>query len=92
MKFMTIPLAAMSLLMAGAADAQSLQAQADSPGMNDAPRTKRERDLGLEGKPRGQKELSGPDDDGYSTEEPDYDDDDPDEVLPASPGSAPQRL
>jgi hypothetical protein len=76
MKFAVLSLAGISLLMVAQADAQSLQPPSDDPSMREAPRTKRERDLGLDGKPRGQRELSAPDRDGYSTEEPGDDEDD----------------
>lgn len=76
MKLAVLSLAAISLLMVAQAGAQSLQPAPDDPSTKVAPRTKRERDLGLDGKPRGQRELSAPDRDGYSTEEPDADEDD----------------
>ena len=92
MKFPILPLIAICLLMAVPANTQTLHAQFNSPRMNDVPRTKRERDFGLEGQSRGRSELSAPDDDEYSTEEPDYDEDDLEEVLPPGPRFAPQRL
>ncbi|KQQ37538.1 hypothetical protein ASF58_23510 [Methylobacterium sp. Leaf125] len=93
MKLVVQSLAAISLLMAAQAEAQSLQPRSDDPSMREAPRTKRERDLGLDGKPRGQRELSAPDKDGYSTEEPDDDeDDDLGEALQGSQPPAPRLL
>lgn len=91
MKLAVLPLAGISLLMATYADAQSLQPPSDDPSTYEAPRTKRERDLDLDGRPPGQRELSAPDRDGYSTEEPDDDDDDDlgealREVRPSTPG------
>lgn len=85
-----LSLAAIGLFMAAPADAQSLQPRPDSP--REAPRTKRERDLDLEAKPRGQRELSAPDKDGYSTEEPDDDSEDSDlgEALRGAEPSKPQ--
>jgi hypothetical protein len=77
MKFAILPLAALSLLLAAPGSAQSPQPSPSGSGMSDAPRTKREKALGLEGKPRGQRELSAPDEDGNSTEEPDDEDGDP---------------
>ncbi|MGU3362764.1 hypothetical protein ACLBWX_20760 [Methylobacterium sp. M6A4_1b] len=90
MKLAVLSLAAISLLTTAQADAQSLPPPADAPSGREAPRTKRERDLGLDGKPRGQRELSAPDRDGNSTEEPDADEDDDlgealREVQPAKP-------
>ena len=92
MKLAILPLIAISLVMAMPADAPSVQAQSDIPRLNDAPRRRRERELGLEGNPRGQRELSAPYDVGYSLEEPDDDDDDADEVLPSGPRTASQPL
>lgn len=76
MKTAVLSLAAITLLMAAQAGAQSLQPPPDGSSTREAPCTKRERDLGLDGKPRGQTERSAPNDDGYSTEEPDDDEDD----------------
>lgn len=91
MKLAVLSLAGISLLMAGQADAQSLQPPSDDPSTREAPRTKRERDLGLDEKPRGQRELSAPDRDGYSTEEPDDgEDDDLSEALREVQPSKPQ--
>ena len=88
MKFAIAPLVALGLLMTAPAGAQDVSPGLDSPRGDVGPRTKRERDLGLEGKPRGQDEQPAPDDDAYSTEEPDYDDDD---VVPGVPPSKPRR-
>ena len=90
MKFAILPHAAISLLLAAPASAQSPQLSLDLSGMSDAPRTKRERALGLEGKPRGQRELSAPDENGNSTEEPDNEDGDLGEALRGAQPSAPQ--
>jgi hypothetical protein len=93
MKLTVLSLATISLLLAMRADAQSLQPLSDGLSPREAPRTKRERDLGLDGKPRGQRELSAPDKDGYSTEEPDDDeDDDLGEAIRGSQPSAPRPL
>ncbi|KQO63338.1 hypothetical protein [Methylobacterium sp. Leaf88] len=91
MKRATLLLVAISLFMAAHASAQSLQPPSDGPSTREAPRTKRERDLGLDGKPRGQRELSAPDRDGYSTEEPDdEEDDDLGEALRGAQPAEPQ--
>ena len=90
MKFAILPLAAISLLLAAPAGAQRQQPPPDGSGMSDAPRTKREKALGLEGKPRGQRELSAPDENGNSTEEPDDEDGDLGEALRGAQPSAPQ--
>ena len=90
MKFAILPLAALSLLLAAPAGAQSPQPPSDGPGMSDAPRTKREKALGLEGKPRGQREMTAPDESGNSTEEPDDEDGDLDEALLGAQPSAPR--
>jgi hypothetical protein len=90
MKFAILSLAAVSLLLAAPASAQSPQPSPDLSGMSDAPRTKREKALGLEGKPRGQRELSAPDENGNSTEEPDDEDGDLGEALQGAQPSAPQ--
>lgn len=76
MKLAVLSLAAISLLMVAQAHSQSLPPPSDDPSLREAPRTQRERALGLDGKPRGLRELSAPDKDGYSTEEPDDDEDD----------------
>jgi hypothetical protein len=81
MKFAILSLATISLFLAAPASAQSPQRSPDGSGMSDAPRTKREKALGLEGKPRGQRELSAPDENGNSTEEPDDEDGDLGEAL-----------
>jgi hypothetical protein len=90
MRLPVLSLVTACLLMTAHADAQSQQLLSDDPSTREAPRTKRERDLGLDGKPRGQRELSAPDQDGYSTEEPDDDEDDDlgealREVRPSAP-------
>ncbi|RYF00389.1 MAG: hypothetical protein EOO77_34105 [Oxalobacteraceae bacterium] len=91
MKLAVLSLAGISLLMAAQAGAQGLQPPSDDPSMREAPRTQRERDLRLDGKPRGQRELSAPDRDGYSTEEPgDDEDDDLGEALREVQPSRPQ--
>ena len=72
------------------ASAQSPQRPPDLSSMSDAPRTKREKAFGLEGKPRGQLELSAPDEKGNSTEEPDDEDSDLGEALRGAQPSAPQ--
>lgn len=91
MKFAVLSLAGISLLMAAHAEAQSLQPAPNDRSMREAPRTQRERDLRLDGKPRGQRELSAPDRDGYSTEEPgDDEDDDLGEALREVQPSRPQ--
>lgn len=92
MKRAVLSLAAVSLLMAAHADAQSLQPPSDGSITREAPRTKRERDLGLDGKPPGQRERSAPDDGGYSTEEPDDEDDDLGEALRESQPPTPRPL
>jgi len=91
MKLAVLSLAGISLLMSAQAGAQGLQPSSDDTSMREAPRTQRERDLGLDGKPRGQRELSAPDRDGYSTEEPgDDEDDDLGEALREVQPSRPQ--
>jgi hypothetical protein len=90
MKFAILPLTAISLVLAAPTSAQSPQRPPAGSGMSDAPRTKREKALGLEGKPRGQRELSAPDDNGNSTEEPDDKNGDLGGALRGAQPSAPQ--
>lgn len=80
-------LSALTLLPISQGRAQELQVGPDGDRLLVPPKTKLERDLGLEGKPPGQVERPAPDDDAYSTEEPDENLDD--ERLPptSSPGS-----
>ena len=91
MNLAIIPLVALGLITSVPAGAQDVAPGLDSPRGDIGPRTKRERDLGLEGKPRGQEEQTAPDDT-HSTEEPDYDaDDDLDDVVPGVPPRSPRR-
>lgn len=60
-----------TLLPVGQGVAQDLQVSPDGNRLVVPPKTKLERDLDLEGKPPGQVEQPAPDDDAYSTEEPD---------------------
>ena len=88
MKFAIMPLVGLGLMTAMPAGAQDVAPGLDSPRGDVGPRTRRERDLGLEGKPQGQVEQPAPDDDAYSTEEPDEDDD----VVPGVPPASRRRL
>ena len=88
MKFAIMPLVALGFIMAMPAGAQDGAPGLDSPRGDVGPRTRRERDLGLEGKPQGQEEQPAPDDDAYSNEEPDEDDD----VVPGVPPASRRRL
>jgi hypothetical protein len=88
MKLLSILMvSALTLLPLRQGRAQELQVSPDGNRLVVPPKTKLERDLGLEGKPPGQVEQPAPDDDAYSTEEPDENLDD--ERLPptSSPSS-----
>ena len=74
---------ALTLLPISQGRAQELQVSPDGDRLLVPPKTKLERDLGLEGRPPGQVEQPAPDDDAYSTEEPDENLDD--EKLPPTP-------
>jgi hypothetical protein len=65
--------------------AQDLRVGSDDNRIMVPPKTKRERDLGLEGKPPGQIEQPAPDDENNMTDEPDENLDD--ERLPPTPPS-----
>ena len=80
---------ALTLLPLSQGRAQELQASPDGNRMVVPPKTKLERNLGLEGKPPGQVEQPAPDDDAYSTEEPDENLDD--ERLPPTSSPSPRR-
>ena len=74
---------ALTLLPMSQGRAQELQVSPDGDRLLVPPKTKLEQDLGLEGRPPGQVEQPAPDDDAYSTEEPDENLDD--EKLPPTP-------
>jgi len=80
---------ALTLFPIGQGRAQELQLSPDGDRLLVPPKTKLERDLGLEGKPPGQVEQPAPDDEAYSTEEPDENLDD--ERLPPTPPTGSRR-
>ena len=75
MKNVLLPILALSLLTTLPAGAQGIPLGGDN-----LPRTDQERELGLEGRPRGLREQPGPDEDDVTIEEPDENLDD--ETLP----------
>jgi hypothetical protein len=76
-------------VLAPSASAQGLWVNPDGPRSELPPKTKRERDLSLEGRPAGQVEQLAPDDDMLS-DVPDENLDD--ERLPPTPPVSPSRL
>ena len=90
MKLISIMTAsALALLPIERALSQSLQVSPDGDRVLVPPKTKRERNLGLEGRPPGQIEQPSPDDGDMTTEEPD--DNLEDETLPPMPPVRPRQ-
>jgi hypothetical protein len=89
MKLISILIAsALALLPMERALSQGLQVNPDGSRSELPPQTKREKDLGLEGKPLGQNEQASPDED-MLIDEPDENLDD--ETLPPTPPVSPSR-
>ena len=90
MKLISIMTAsALALLPIERALSQSLQVSPDGDRVLVPPKTKRERNLGLEGRPPGQIEQPSPDDGEMTTEEPD--ENLQDEALPPTPPVRPRQ-
>lgn len=90
MKFAMMPLMVLGLVAVMPAVAQGVPPGLDGPRSDDLPLTRRERDFGLDGTPRELREQPGPDDEDYTTEEPDENLDD--ETLPPTTPLKPRRL
>ena len=89
MKLISIVTASvLALLTVEGALSQSLQVSPDGDRVLVPPKTKRERNLGLEGRPPGQVEQPSPDDGDMTTEEPDENLED--EALPLTPPARPR--
>lgn len=91
-KNVLLPILALSLIMAVPAGAQSVLPDLDSPRLDKQLRTKREKDLGLEGSPQGQREQPAPEDDGLNTDRPAEVEDDDSDVVPGMRPRQPARL
>ena len=88
MKLAIMPLVALGLITTVPAGAQEVAPGTDVPRENNLPRTRQERDLGLEGQPRGQSEQPAPD----VGEDGSREIDDEDDVVPGAPPRNPRRL
>lgn len=87
MNLAIIPLVALGLITSMPTSAQDVAPGLESPRGDVEPRTRRERDLGLEGKPRGQEEQPAPENDADLAEEPD----DEDDIVPGVPPASRRR-
>lgn len=75
MKLAILPLVALSLIVTIPAGSQGVPPVTDSSQGDNLPRTQQERDLNLEGQPRGQLEQPAPDKDDEGNRETDDDTD-----------------